>query len=303
MYEELNAQLAEARERLDRLSQLRASLAPAREQLATEAHRVRQIENCLDEVEEKIKTLESFSFQSLLDSLLWKKEGKLNYLREELARLEPACETGERTLLELDAAVKEMEAEIAALSDAEKTYKDLCDQKCEQILSDHSESAVELEGISAQLNGLKSERQALRKCLQLGKNLIERILSRNKALGRVENKMMHGGPLGVLGAVAVNAVHRKTAAPVINRAREGLGEFAHCLETLPMAADSERDRELVRMASVLAQSGADLNGNETQSVLIDLIHQAQGLVQSKLDEVEPIVASLEVDRTAIIERA
>ena len=303
VYAQLNAQLAEAKEQLDRLGKLKASLAPAREQFTDEAHRVQRIEDCLAAVEGQIQSLESFTLQSVIDSLLWRKEGKLKHLREELDRMSPEMETGDQTLLELDTGVKEIEAEIASLNNAEEAYKALCDQKCEQILADGGEAAKQLEESAAQLNVAKNKRQSLRKCLQVAKNLVDRLRTMGSALGRANTKKMRYGPLGVIGYVAVNAIQRQGAGPAVRRAREGLQEFARSIEALNVVSGCERDGELVRLATVLAHSNADLDGGVMLSPLIDVIHQALGLVQSKLDEVEPTVASLEAQQIELIENA
>ena len=286
-----------------RLGRLRASLAPAREHLAAEAHRVQRIENNLADVEARIQELQSFTLQNILDSLMWKKEGKLNALREELSKLEPDCEAGERELLELDASVRRIESEVTVLSNAEEVYKNLCDRKNDQILAAGGESAERLQDVTSRLNAAKSERQTLRKCLHVGRNLIERLQSMSKALGRAKNKMMHGGPLGALGNLAVKAVHKQTADPVVRRAREGLGEFARSLESLKHDPTCERDGELVRLGAVLGQSQGDLDKENGIPSLMEVIHQAIGLLGTKLDEVEPTVASLEARRIELIEMA
>jgi division protein CdvB (Snf7/Vps24/ESCRT-III family) len=303
MYVQLNAQLAEAKEQLARLAQLKASLAPAREHLTEEAHRVQGIENRLAEVENQIQSLESFSLQSVMDSLMCRKEGKRNHLREELARLSPKVEAGERTLLELDSAVKEIEAEIASLSNTEETYKTICDQKSEQILADGGEPAKQLEESATQLTVATNKRQSLHKCFQVAKNLVDRLRTMGSAWGRANTKKMRYGPLGVIGYVAVNAIQRQSAGPAVRRAREGLQEFAHSIEALNIVSGCARDEELVRLGTVLAHSNADLDGGGTLSPLIDVIHQAIGLVQNKLEELEPTVASLETQRLELIENA
>jgi len=298
---ELNAQLVEAKGQLDRLGELKAALAPSRERLTAEAHRVQRIETCLAEVEGQIQSLESFTLQSVIDSLLWRKEGKLNHLREELAKLEPEYQAGKNALLELDASVRAIEAEITSLGRAEETYKALCDQKHDQILGNGGEAATKLQEIASQLCVAKNERQALRKSIHIAKNLLERLLSMSKAAGRATSKMIHHGGIGALATAAINTVHQKGADGSVRRAREGLQEFARSLESLNVAPGCERDGELVRLAAVLANSNTDLNGSTTLSPLIDAIHQALGLVETKLDEVEPTVTSLEAQRIELIE--
>ena len=300
---QINAQLVEAKEQLDRLAILKASLAPSREQLTAEAHRVQGIEICLAEVEEQIQSLKSFTLQSVIDSLLWRKEGKLNHLREELGRLEPEYQAGESALLELDAGVRELETEITSLGRVEETYKALCDQKCEQILTDGGEPAAQLQEIDSQLGVAKNERQALRKAVHIAKSLNGRLLSMSKATGRATSKMIHGGGIGAIASATINTVHEKGAEGSVRRAQEGLQELGRSIEALHVAPGCERDEELVRLAAVLANSNTDLHGNTTLSPLIDVIHQALGLVQSKLDEVEPTVATLEAQRIELIENA
>jgi hypothetical protein len=202
----------------------------------------------------------------------------------------------------METAVKEIEAEIASLSNVEETYKALCDQKGEQILADGGEPATQLHENAAQLNAAKNERHSLRKSIQIAKSMTDRLRAMGSALGRSKTKKLRYGPLGVIGYVAANAIHRQSAGPAVRRAREGLQEFARSIEAMNVVSGCERDEELVRLATVLAYSNADLDG-VTLSPLIDVIHQALGLVQTKLDEVEQTVTSLEAQRIELIENA
>ena len=65
----------------------------------------------------------------------------------------------------------------------------------------------------------------------------------------------------------------------------------------------ERDGELVRLGAVLGQSQGDLDKENGIPSLMEVIHQAIGLLGTKLDEVEPTVASLEARRIELIEMA
>ena len=309
MYAQLNAQLAEAKEQLDRLGKLKASLAPAREQFTDEAHRVQRIEDCLAAVEGQIQSLGSFTLQSVIDSLLWRKEGKLKHLREELDRMSPEMETGDQTLLELDTGVKEIEAEIASLNNAEEAYKALCDQKCEQILADGGEAAKQLEESAAQLNVAKNKRQSLRKCLQVAKNLVDRLRTMGSAWGRANTKKMRYGPLGVIGYVAVNAIQRQSAGPAVQRVCDGVEELCRCMAALPARKECERDVELARLAASIDAFRGELSGSKLErdsgfiSLIMEQIHLATCLLEAMLDEVEPTVTSLEARRTELIENA
>lgn len=304
MYEQLNAQLAEAKVRLSRLAQLKASLIPARERLTKQAHVVKGIEDCLADVEDRIRSLESFTLKSLMSSLARKKEAKLDHLREVMLELMPQVEIGEQMLLEMEAGVKEIEAEIASLGNSEEMYKTLRDQKCAQILAESGEPAAQLHEIAAQINTAKNERQSLRKSIQIAKNLIERLRSMSKASGRAKKKMLKHGGLGAIVGVAANTVHRHAAEGVVHRAGDGLSELARSIENLKLLHGSERDGELARLGVMIGHSHADLGGvNTTASSILDLICQATGLLQSKLDEVESMVASLETKRIELIENA
>jgi hypothetical protein len=309
VYEELDVQIAGAKERLHRLGELRASLAPTCERLTQEARRVQRIDDCLAEVECQIQVLESFTLQSLLDSLLWKKEGKLNHLRDELARLRPEYETGERNLLELDAAVEATEAEIADLSNAEDIYKALCDQKYTQILAEGGEAAKQLEELATQRNAAKNKRQSLRKCLQVAKNLIDRLRTMGSALGRANTKKMRYGPLGVIGYVAVNAIQRQSAGPAVQRVCDGVEELCRCIAALPLRKECARDVELARLAASIDAFRGELAGSKLErdsgfiSLIMEQINLATCLLEAVLDEVEPIVTSLEAERLQLIENA
>ncbi len=304
MYEQLNAQLAEARVRIDRLAKLKASLIPARERLINQAHIVKGIEDCLADVEDQIRSLESFTLKGLMSSLTWKKEAKLDHLREKMLELMPQVETGEQMLLEMETAVKEIVAEIASLGNSEETYKTLRNQKCEQILAESGEPAAYLHEIASQMNAAKNERQSLRKSLQIANSLIGRLRSMSKASGRAKKKMLKHGGLGAIVGVAANTVHRHAAEGVVHRAGDGLSELARSIENLKLLHGSERDAELARLGVMIGHSHADLSGvSTTASSILDLICLATGLLQTKLDEVESTVASLEAQRIELIENA
>lgn len=301
MYEQFNTQLAEVKQRMHRLAQLKGSLIPARERLTDQAHIVRGIEDCLADVENQIQSLESFSLRGLMSSLTWKKEAKLDHLREEQFELMPQVEIGEQMLLELEAAVKEIEAEIASLGNVEETYKSICDQKHEQILAEDGEPAAQLREIASQLNAVKNERQAVRKSMQIAKGLMERLRSMSKASGRAKKKMLKHGGLGAIGSVFVDVVHRQGTDGAVRRSRDGLQELTRSIGNLYLASGSERDAELARVGAVLSHSNTDLSGvSAAVSPILDLICRARGLLQSKLDEAEATVTSLEAQRIELV---
>jgi len=304
VYEQINTQLAEAREKIRRLANLKASLIPARERLTDQAHVVKGIEECLESVEDEIQSLESRTLKGLINSLLSKKEARLDQLREEAGDLAPQVEIGEQMLLDMEAGVKEIEAEMASLSNAEESYKELCEKKGEQILSECGQAAIQLQEIAEMLKAAKNERQSLRKSLQIAKSLMDRVRSMSKAVGRTRSKALQSVGLGAIGNAVATVVHRQGPEGAVRRAEDGVSQLAGCIESLNLQHGCERDAELGRVAVLLSHSNGDLSAaNTASSPIRDLISKAMDLLQSKLDEAETEVMSLETRRIKLIENA
>ncbi len=311
MLEDLNTRLEGAKQRLDQWRRLKTSLPQAQERLSEEAYRLRRVDNYLHEVKQQVDALESLTLESLVDGLLGRKERKLGERRDELTELQRQYDEGEETLIALEHEVCEIKEEVARLGGSETAYKSLCDEKRELILAAGDERADHLMELAAELDAVKAERHAVRTAIQIGKNLLERLHTMTNSLGRARNRLLYGGPLGLVGYVAFNAVTRHGTDTQVGRARDGLAEFNRCIDQLNHG-NSETDREIVRLGTALMDFHRELSGNRKgkltcdMSVTLPILEHVQNTVshlRGKLEHLDPQIAALDERQRLFVENA
>jgi DNA repair exonuclease SbcCD ATPase subunit len=205
---QVSAGFRQAKERLETWNELKARLPQQQEELSRQNYQLRQIEHALASVEVQLEQLESFSLGGLLDAMLGKKEGKIRALKDEAARLQTDLEAATGTLTETDSMVRQIEQQLVAMGDPQKALAAQLEAAERALLEAAGESPTELSEVNSRLTFGRARRRELQKAVQIGKHLIERLHNMTNSLGRTQQKLLFGGPLGVVGTVALNAAAR-----------------------------------------------------------------------------------------------
>jgi len=265
------------------------------------------MEEILAELEERIQKLQSPSFLSTFTSMFSSKTENLLESQQEFEQLQSEQAEVEKALLALEATLHEVETELSQLSQADSDFTALLDEKLRLMLDAGGETAEQIRTIAADLEASKSERQKLRKVLDLGRILIERLHSMSRSVGRARMKQVHGHGVGALANTILNQVHMQGATGSVQRASQGAGELSRAIEALPVQRGNERDAELQRLGTVIAQTeamiggGASLfGGSEAVVQAMEQIHNAMGLAESRLDEVESAIVESETAKRQLV---
>ena len=312
MIEEINARIEEGRRLLERRRQLNQALLQARECLGQERYKHSQVEAALEQAQTEIDALESLTLQSLLDSVLGRKERRLTEFRDEASDLEQQYEQAEETISSVSQAIASLEDELAKLEDADRVLQTLLDQKQELMLERHDEPAQHLSRLAAELGETEAQRHRLEGTIQTGEHLLERLHTLTNTSGRTRIKMFRPRAIGLVGTIAVNAIVRKGSDSAVGRVREGLKQFGREIRQLSLRDDSELDREILRLAGVVEALPADLKSKWAGLVgcdpsasrpILDHVHAALGHLKHKQDQYTSAIASLDQQRQALIESA
>lgn len=309
---ELAANFQQANQRLSRWKQLKGKLPQAQEQLTREDYQLRQVEHQLAAVEDRLHQLESFSLGGLISSLLGRKESEIGGLRERAERLRAEMESAAKALTAADDAVRQIEEQLKALGDPQQAMASLMRDVETQLLQEQGAGTGELADLNAQLAFSCGQRRELQKAVQVGKHLIERLHNMTNSLGRTQQKLIFGSPLGAVGNAALNAAAWHGMGAMVQRARDGFMEFGRCMKSLDLSEGAELDMEIAKVADNIEGLQANLAGDfdgkyfcdpAASRPFLDMVQTAIGYLEDKLDRAAEAVTRLEKEKAKCIERA
>ncbi len=304
MSNNLDAQLTEARQQLADREQIRQSLAATRERLGKKNYDLTVLEACLASIDADVKAFESITLSSLWDSMLGRRDSKLNEKREEAVSLHQEFEQCAADVSTMAQQVKEMEEQLSTLAEIDRTFQSLCEQKQQRIFDRGDEQSGSLRALVDDLNAFKAERQRVEKALQIGKHVQERLRSMSSAVDRARHKGVGPGGVGALVATAVTVAMQRPAGGSVDRAVQGLEEFSHAVAELSHA-DNHRDTELIRLSTAVRECAATLAGQGVTGLVMDygatgpgveVVQNALGHLADKSDELKKHIATLESER-------
>jgi len=307
MIEILDTQMKEAKERLTLWQQLRPQLPAAEEKLAEKRYELQAIEDCLAEANEEINRLESASLSSMMDALLGRRYDKLTDKREEAAALKLEHDECLESIAAAKNAVQAIEQQLAELSDAGERYQALCEEKLRLIIEAGGDGAAEVSELSTRLDLAKGERHKLQTLVNTGRQLLDRMHSMTKSTGRARGKSVSMYALGVIPALATNAITSQSARGSVNRARDGVERFHRALGELDLSAGTQSDIEIMRLITVMEGCCGDLSFRSAVSdigsawPIVDAVQDVIGHLKDKSKKVDQLVADLDTQRITLIE--
>lgn len=310
MHNDPNERLARAKQQVERWKDLKASLPSAQERLNHENFRLRQVEAGLEQMQQQLQDLESFSLTGLVEGLLGRKQHRLTQCREEMTTLATQRDEAEGALLRADAELRQIEQQLTVLGDPQRELQELCEGKQRELFASDCEAAERLRVLVAQIDVAKTQRRDLHRAIQTGKHLLERLESMAGAMGRAKGKLFAAGAMGALPVAAMSVVARQGTSGLVDRAREKLAEFGKCMIGLDLSEGADLDLEIARLGAAMQSFAAEMNGswagtfNADRSAVVPVMEQvvaAIGHVESKLARLEPQVAKLEAERMGLLE--
>jgi hypothetical protein len=308
----MNTYVAAAKERLVEWQEVKASLPPARERLSEQAHRLRRVEACVDEVEQKVRALESFTLTGLIDSLLGQKQRKLDERRAELEEFEKQLKESESAFTAVEQQVQALEAQLAQLEGAEAAFGAACEQQAQVVLASGGAAAAQLHKTSEELAAAQAVFRTAQKAMETGRQLSKHLESLERAVRNAKhNKAMSGSLRGAVGSIIKESVASMGPKSAIRYVADAAQRFVCELGELPLT-DHQDDVDLARIRAELetfhVRLTAELSGFAAWEQIETLpvqqqVREALSHLKDWSNELQPTVAALEQQRHEIIERS
>jgi DNA repair exonuclease SbcCD ATPase subunit len=265
---------------------------------------MRFLENSLEHVTHEIERLSRNSLVAMLESLIGRRERKVTDRKDEEKQLQAEFDECAAMLETVQKQFEQIQTELESLSDVGQQYETLFEQK-RQLLAEAG-SSNELLDVESRLSRANTSRRGVRKAVEIGEIVLERVQHMTRSLGRAKTKLMFTGP-----AVGINnAIARQGTSSARSSVSEGLAEFARCLQGLDLSANSELDKEILRVADCVEGAVAGFQEDRAgqyfcdmsmSTPLLDRVQEAMGLLKHKLDQIDGAVRNLEGERHRIVE--
>jgi len=302
----LEDQLYEARERLAQRESLTERVPKLRDAVGQCEYRLRFLEVSLEHALREIEQLSSTSIGGLIDSLLGRREKKLNERKAEAQEIQAQFVECIDALKTMTDEFEQAGTMLEKLQDAEDDYRRLLDEKRHSAADNGDGVALQLAETELQLENAKEIRRRTQKAVEIAEAVRQRVQTMTKALGRAKTGMTFGRPASAL----LNLAARHGASHSMKNAEGGMNDLHRAVLAIDLNPDVEIDAELLRVAADLdaARTGLveDSHGRffcvmGMASPLLDRIQEALGLLRMKLDLIEPEYKQLDQERQRLIE--
>lgn len=295
MPNDLERQISDARQTIERREAVEARLAEAREDRTSAEYRLEALTTYVEQAEAVVQDLESSSIGTLLSTLTGSRERKVAAKQMELQSLQEKQQETIDQLNVLKSEVASLETELTNIANVAETYEALCRQRQSEVLAGGGASAAKLKELTADADRLSEIERQCKSAIESGETVVERIRAMAGAVGRAKNKMIMPSALGALGQVTLGAIAAKGADPAVKRVSEGLEQFHEKLQAIDCSANTDLDMEITRVTTDVEQSCVEISGTSAarlawgggmEAVIQELVFNVLGLVKGKLDRVE-----------------
>ncbi|MBZ9607902.1 hypothetical protein G9F73_008790 [Clostridium estertheticum] len=225
MFEELNRELINVKEKLLRKKKFQSSVNQTREVLQKELDRKIELENILKDEDKDVKKLESLSITSIFYSILGSKHQQLEKERQELLSARLKYDECCKSVLALEKEIVSYKASLNSLLGVECEYETVLKHKEEFILRLNDGKSQKLLELIDNLADLEAQKKELKEAIASGEAVqIE--------LGRVKNSLESAegwGTWDILGggllATAAKHSHIDEAKEYANNTKIALIRF------------------------------------------------------------------------------
>jgi len=310
MLEELNVQLIDVKEKLRTRRKLQAALSSARQRLAQERARCRELEGELERENADVTKLEGLSLTGLFATILGSKEEQLEKERQEVLAAKLRYDTCAHAISALEREVADLQHQLARLDDLDARYQAILDRKEELMLETGAGPASRLLQLSEPLADARSDVRELDEAISAGDQVLDGLdhaIAALKSAGGWRVWDLLGG-----GIVATAVKHSRIddARASIHRVQELLWRFRR--ELADVEADPDVGVDLSSFEAFadyffdglivdwIVQSRIE-NSLEKAVHMRDTIQQVVGDLQEKLGEAQDRARALTEERLRLIE--
>lgn len=236
MFEELNKQLIETKEKLRTKNRLDKALLQAKENLNQEKERLQKLESKLKKEEADVRRLEGLSLTGMFHQVLGSKDQKLNKEKQEFLSAKLKYDQGKHAVSALEREIAFREKQRDDLGDPDAQYRDILEQKESQILSTEDKKLAQF---SEKLADLNSDVKEIKEAIVAGNGVLEElenVISSFKSAGNWGVVDLIGGGL-IITAVKHSKINNAKSA--VNEVQHLLGRFQRELSDLKISPESQ----------------------------------------------------------------
>jgi len=236
MFEELNNQLIETKEKLRTKNRLDKTLSEAKSNLIQEKERLKKFEAELKKEESDVRKLEGLSLTGMFHQMLGSKDQKLNKEKQEVLAAKLKYDQGKHSVSALEREITYREKQIKALGNPDAQYRAILEQKESQILGADDKNLIQF---SEKQSSLNSDAKELREAIDAGNsvlNELESVISYFKSAGNWGVVDLIGGGL-IITAVKHSKINK--AKNSVNEVQHLLGRFQRELLDLKISPESQ----------------------------------------------------------------
>ncbi|MGI5963244.1 MAG: hypothetical protein ACOX7N_05930 [Lawsonibacter sp.] len=294
-----DTQLKRLQQQVMRKKQLESMQRELNEQKRTWLEKVKALEAIKIEEQEDVDQLEGHSLAAFFYNVVGKREEKLTQERQEAYAARVKYEAARRELAVVEEELRRREEELAQLRDCESQYQYVLQEKAEAIEQAGGQIAEEIFHLEQQCMDLDGQREELQEAIaagQLALKIAEGILSSlDSAEGWATLDLFGGGLLSDLSKYS----HLDEAQEAVEQLQEQLGKFKTELVDVRLSADLQ-----INVDGFLQFADYFFDGLFVDWMVMDQIGQAQGQIQRIKDQIQAVLAELDIlAEKAQLERA
>ena len=197
MYTDLNKQMEEAQQGINRLNKIEHMLEELRKERAEKEAKVRELEWILEEEEADVSKLEHTSLSKMFYSVLGNLESKVEKEQKEALAARLKYEQAVRDLEQINYEMEKLLSERTIYQNCESDYTRLYHKKKELLIQSHSGAAEEVMELTNKRNQAKSNLKEIEEAISVGKSVLgslsNALESLNSAQGWGTWDMLGGG--------------------------------------------------------------------------------------------------------------
>jgi len=235
MFEKLNNQLLEIKEKIRIKQRLESQIGQAKEKLSEERAKLGKLSAVLKKEEADVQKLEGLSLTAMFNQILGSKDQKLNKEKQEFLAAKLKYDQCQHSVISLEREISYRERQIEELGDPDTQYAFILKQKESLILEGENKQLAQ---ISELLAGLNSDIKELKEAITAGKTVldkVETVISQFKSAGNWGVADLIGGGI-IVTAVKHSKIDKAKAA--VHDVQHLLGRFQRELSDLQVSPGS-----------------------------------------------------------------
>ncbi|MDP5275775.1 hypothetical protein [Chengkuizengella axinellae] len=197
MYTNINKQIDETQQRHRKHKKLKLKLDQLRLSLQTEKSKLIRYKTILDDEEQDVNKLESFSLGALFYTIVGTKEKKLQKEKQEYLAAKLKYDEAYETVSDISEEVLELVKLVKEYQSSDQDYEKLIKMKKEMILQSKDENTEKLIQLREARSELQEDIRELKEAIQAGNNVKSNLRNMSEALHSAKNwgtyDMLGGG--------------------------------------------------------------------------------------------------------------